>query len=206
VSLGDDALWNWLSGINQRRYEPDTGGLFLRGEVRMSNAGAMLEDRRGLDASGVASFVTVGATGIVQMGLGRQVCAIARDRVYFFLAPLVGLVWQFAGFAVDVYQTFGQQSSFSLILNIRGTEGALLAGFAEGWREPFDGWGARACSEPAIQIRRDGLECDLNAKATAALARDVAMELDLFWGHRPPRCYDPTSGAFAVGRFRQRVG
>jgi hypothetical protein len=174
-------------------YEPEPRAQFLVGRPKAFLDGIIYEDERyARDGSGRSSrFVAVERSGIVEMARTDAVYHPYKGRALYALTPIVGLLWQFLGFVASFYASFEQQRAFSLVVCIRGTEGAWLGGFGEGWAEPFSGFSDSRpeCPEPGLLIRRDGLSSTMDADALTVLIRDLATQIDNAWGVRSPRCY-----------------
>ena len=160
----DRTEWlRWLTPT-ERRYEPEQGGQFVPVFPRPNLGGVACIKLHNLEgaAADVEEYLLVGFDGSVEVGFCP---AKARDEVrrYFFGSRLVRRLWQTLGFTAEVRSKLGILAPHLLAINLRGTEGALLAGFSRGWQgqDPsVNEWLSRDapwCLEPNIQIRRECL-------------------------------------------------
>ena len=102
----------------------------------------------------------VGFDGSVELGFCP---ATVKDesQCYFWGGQLVRRLWQTVNFTADIRARLGILSPHLLVVNLRNTGGAALAGFARRWigRDPSAGVlvdfrDAPKCLAPNIQIRR----------------------------------------------------
>jgi len=182
----DRTEWlRWLTPT-ERRYEPEQGGQFVPAFPRPNLGGVACVKLHNLEgaAADVEEYLLVGFDGSVEVGFCP---AMARDEVrrYFFGSRLVRRLWQTLGFTAEVRSKLGILAPHLLAINLRGTEGALLAGFSWGWQgqDPsVNEWLSRdapRCLEPNIQIRREFTAEDFDevARATAAEPPPQVKEL-----------------------------
>lgn len=188
-----EELWSWLEP-NSRRYQPDPGGIFLPVNKRMTLDGVILTDERyylrDAQSKFIPRFLRINRNGYIELG-----CNLARkegDDVAFAYVPMIGHFWQFMGFVVELYRREAVYTPFKVMLNMKGTEGALLYSLGEGWTEPFDKpreYPPR-CPEPNIQIIKVVRSADLSDDLIAELVKEVAKRVDNAWGQRESRCYN----------------
>ena len=158
---------DWLSWLdpNQRKYEPETGSLFVPFDIRRPVLGGISCAKRdyvdgsptGLDEE----YLLTGFDGSVELGFSPARIRSASQRIYFG-GKLVRRLWQTLNFAAEVRSRLGILAPHLLAVNLRNTEGAVLAGFASRWtdQDPIGGaWvdfdEAPKCLEPNVQIRRE---------------------------------------------------
>ena len=169
----------WLRWLDptDRRYEPEPHGLFVPTFPRPNLRGAACVKPHRLEGAtpDVEEYLLVGFDGSVELGFCP---AMARDEMlrYFFGSRLVRRLWQTVNFTTDVRSKLGILAPHLLAVNLRDTEGTVLADFSRRWQgqDPsVDEWIARdapRCLEPNIQIRREftGEDFDEVTNATAA--------------------------------------
>jgi hypothetical protein len=170
---------DWLSWLdpNQRKYDPETGGLFIPYDVRRPVLGgiacAKLNYVDGAPTGFDDEYLRVEFDGSVELGFSP---ARIRDesRRIFWGEKLIRRLWQTLNFVADVRFRLGILAPHLLAVNLRNTEGAVLAGFASRWsgQDPTVGaWvdfeDAPRCLEPNIHIRREFTAQDFEAVVTA---------------------------------------
>lgn len=188
-----EGLWSWLEP-NNRRYQPDPGGIFLPVNKRTTLDGIILTDERyclrDAQTKFIPRFLRINRNGYIELG-----CNLARkegDDVAFAYVPTIGFFWQFMGFVTELYRREAVYRPFKVMLNMKGTEGTLLYSLGEGWLEPFDELREYRprCPEPNIQIIRAMRSADLSEDLIAEVVREAAERVDNAWGEREPRCYN----------------
>jgi Putative DNA-binding domain len=192
ASRQDRRAWlDWLDP-NELRYEPESNGFFVP-PVKRSVLGGVacfgpgyLEGGADLD-----EYLLTGFDGSVEFGFSSRVAMTKNDSErYFFGNTIIIRLWQTRGFAAEVRGRLGILAPHLLAVNIKGTEGAVLAGFAKDQRnrDPqasawIDFEDAPKCLETNVQIRRELTVEDFEqvAKATAGsvpgLVEDLADDL-----------------------------
>lgn len=211
IDTSKDELWNWLEP-NIRRYQPATGLIFLPPVKTTTLDGIMLAEynyRVGEDDTGYKGhFLRINRNGYIELG-----CNLAEqldDDIGFAFVPMIGLFWQFLCFVNELYRLEGMHMQFKIMLNMKGTERALLHNLGVGWTEPR-GTGGRAyrptCNIPNVQIIKELRSATIDAGDIAKIVREVAIRVDNAWGQREARCYnhvnhDP-SGQFPVNQMRR---
>ena len=196
IQSQDRREWtSWLDP-STRWYQPDMGGLFVPYLVGPTFGGVACVAPHYLEGAvaDLQEYLLVGFDGAVELGFCP---ATTRDESQhiFWGGQLVRRIWQTLNFVADVRSRLGTLAPHLLAVNIRNTEGAILAGFARGWtgRDPtVSGWvdfeDAPKCLEPNIQIRREFTAQDFEEVARADanpsqqvrdLADDVCSALGL---------------------------
>lgn len=112
-----------------------------------------------------------------------------ESQSIFWGKQLVRRIWQTLNFVAEVWYRLGILAPHLLAVNLRNTEGAILAGFARGWtgRDPtasvwVDFEDAPKCLEPNVQIRREFTAQDYEEVARAGAnpsqqVRDLADDV-----------------------------
>jgi hypothetical protein len=155
----------WTSWLDPdtRRYQPDTGGLFVPHLVRPTLGGVACVSPHYLEgaAADLKEYLLVGFDGSVELGFCPATTKDESQRI-FWGEQLVRRIWQTLNFVADVRSRLGILAPHLLAVNLRNTEGAVLAGFAQRWtgRDPtasiwVDFEDAPKCLEPNIHIRRE---------------------------------------------------
>lgn len=193
IDTSRDELWNWLD-INSRRYPPDIGGLFLPTEKRTTLDGIVLSDDKyqigDIQLNLIPRFLRINRNGYLEMG-----CSLATkdgDDIAFAYVPTVGYFWQFINFVVELYRQENINMPFKIMLNMKGTENALLYSLGKGWSEPI-GEGREYtphCIENNIQIIKEIKSADIEEGEVEKIVREVATQIDNAWGQREPRCFN----------------
>jgi len=206
----ETAIWDWLNDKNARRYPPDPSSYYLTTRTRPMLGGAMLEKAGGSPECKIKEYFTVHSSGIVEQALSDRIYRGGNNgQIFYHVTALVGLTWQFIGFVLDLYRSFGQAAPFSFLLCIRTTRGSWLNAVAPGWAEPGRGFDLEtsACRTTNVRVRRDNLTPGMDAAQTEALVRELAVDLDNAWGLPGPRSFvnpsrDPAA-PFAADLFQQ---
>lgn len=139
------------------------------------------------------SFLLIQRDGTIEFGLGQDVCSGYQNEAYFQFIPIIGRFWQFLHFVSHILaKAFPENlDGILLLLNLRGTENALLSSLAEGWAEPrFESIGSYRpkCLEKHVQVRKK-VTPDLLANDIENLVHWFATRVDNAWGAFEPRCY-----------------
>ena len=183
----DRTEWlRWLTPT-ERRHEPEQGGQFVPAFPRPNLGGVACVQLHNLEGASadVEEYLLVGFDGSVEVGFCP---AMARDEVrrYFFGSRLVRRLWQTLGFTAEVRSKLGILAPHLLAINLRGTEGALLAGFSRGWqgqdpsvnewlsRDAHGAWNRTSRSDGSSPQKED---FDEVARATAAEPPPQVKEL-----------------------------
>ena len=206
-----DELWNWLDP-SIRRYQPAPGLIFLPLEKTTTLNGIMLAEQNysiGDKNTGFTEyFIRINRNGFVELG-----CSLAtqyEDEISFAFVPMIGLFWQFLCFVNELYILESMHMPFKIMLNMKGTEGALLYSLGVGWTEPNEG-GRRAyrptCNIPNVQVIKELRNATIDAADIAKIVKEVATRVDNAWGQREARCYnnikhDPTE-QFPINQMRR---
>jgi hypothetical protein len=193
IDTAKDELWNWLD-TNKRRYQPDMGGIFLPSEKKTTLNGIVLNDERyysgGSQLNLRPRFLRINRNGYVEMG-----CSLARkygDDILFAYVPIIGYFWQFFNFILELYRHEYMNYPFKIMLNMKGTENAILGNLGKGWLEPI-GEGrlyAPRCIENNIQIIREIRSADAEQGDVEKIIKGVAAQIDNAWGQREIRCFN----------------
>ncbi len=169
---------DWLSWLdpNERKYEPDPGGLFLPYDTKrpILNGIACLQPHHRGGSADLDEYLLLGFDGSVEYGFVPAICDVelGSELVRYFLGvKLLHRLWQLLNFAAEVRSRLGIVAPHLLVVNLQGTGGAALAGFARGWVSPIeDMWDfarLQKCLEPNVQIRRELTAADFDEIETA---------------------------------------
>jgi hypothetical protein len=129
-------------------------------------------------------YLCLRADGGLEIGLGSQAAWTQNETKTFCLTALVARLWW--AFAVHAeVQMPRPDGSWEVTLALAGTQGSLLGGLAEGWPQPFQGFGHHdmaPCCEPNVLIRieRDELS---SAGDAEELAFTLGGLVENAWGH-----------------------
>ena len=193
IDTGKDELWDWLEP-NNRRYQPDPGGILLPRDKRTTLDGIIIIDEDYLPADNQRKFqhrfLRINRNGYIE--LGANFAIKYKGDVYFAYVPMIGFFWQFLGFVIELYRLAGVHSPFKVMLNMKGTEGALLWSLGKGWLEPLGDMREYRplCPEHNIQIIKQLRSSTVDDSAIAEIVREVATRVDNAWGQRETRCYN----------------
>lgn len=194
INTSGEELWTWLDP-NGRRYPPDPGGIFLPTGKRTTLEGVLLVDERYRTGGAVPEFIDrflrINRNGYIELG-----CNLASQRgddIVFAFVSMMGIFWQFLGFVRDLYRRERVHMPFKVMLNMKGTENALIGNLGEGWLEPYER-DTRVyrptCLETNIQIIEELRSADADDNNIGEIVRRVATRVDNAWGQREPRCYN----------------
>jgi len=213
IDTGKDELWDWLER-NSRRYPPDPGGIFLPTDKRTTLDGIILTEEGYSPADHQRKFqhrfLRINRNGYIE--LGANFAMKFRDDVYFAYIPMIGFFWQFIGFVVELYRLEGVHSPFKVMLNMKGTEGALLHSLGKGWLEPLGDMREYRplCPEHNIQIIEQLRSPNVDDSAIEEIIKKVATRVDNAWGQREARCYNHTEhdpeANFQIDKMRRFFG
>ena len=194
IDTSKDELWNWLDP-DDRRYQPDPRVIFLPLVKTTTLDGIMLAEnnyRIGDNDTGYQEiFLRINRNGYIE--LGCNLASQNEDEIGFALVPMIGLFWQFLCFVNELYKLEGMHMPFKIMLNMKGTEGALLHNLGVGWTEPH---GERrrsyrpTCNIPNVQIIKELRSATIDTDDIAKIVREVATRVDNAWGQREARCYN----------------
>jgi len=125
---------SWLDP-NTRRYQPDTGGLFVPHLVRPTLGGVACVSPHYLEgaAANLKEYLLVGFDGSVELGFCPATTRDESQRI-FWGEELVRRIWQTMNFVADVRYRLGILAPHLLAVNLRNTEGAVLEGLRKGGR------------------------------------------------------------------------
>ena len=158
----------------------------------------------------IRRFISINRNGYLE--LGGNFAMKYKGDVYFAYIPMIGFFWQFLGFVLELYRLEGLHSPFKVMLNMKGTEGALLYSLGNGWLEPLGDMREYRplCQEHNIQIIKQLRSSAVDDSAIAEITKEVAERIDNAWGQRETRCYnhpkfDPSEG-FQINKMRRFFG
>jgi hypothetical protein len=189
-------LYSWLKDP-ARRCAPMADVSYLPGEPKAMHNGIIMSETNMRTGRSLRRYLCVERSGIIELGLGACVCKAHENEKGYLLTPIIAAVWHFLGFAGDFYAHIHQTKRFTLLVNMRETDNALLGGLANGWRHPWatSDWKPR-CYEANVQIRHDELNPAIDADAARTIATEIAYEIESAWGAGGPgafpRCFRRT--------------
>ena len=175
IKRPDRREWSSWLDPDTRTYHPEMGGLFVPQLVRPTLGGMACVTPHYSEgaAADLKEYLLVGFDGSVELGFCPATIRGESQRV-FWGGQLVRRLWQTLHFVSDVRSRLGILAPHLLAVNLRNTEGAVLAGFASTWsgHDPTVGmWvdfeDAPKCLEPNIQIRREFTAQDFEEVARA---------------------------------------
>lgn len=106
-------------------------------------------------------YVAVDHSGSLDIGLGCEACWSQEGNRFFNLVTIVGRLWAVCHLHAGLAEALPIAGPGELVVALRGTEGAILSGFAHGWLEPLQSnRGVSVCREPNLLIRREIAERD----------------------------------------------
>ena len=115
--------------------------------------------------------------GGIEIGASRHSYEIQDTRI-LSLRHIVGLVWIAADLQADACERWKIPSPYELTIAVTNTKGAVLGGFAEGWREPGQGFGDFiACLDDQVLLR-----WELDEIEAENLAMDAGDRLEQAFG------------------------
>ena len=153
----------WLNP-NELRYPPESGGTFVPNFSRPTVGGiASIRRHRGQGQPDLEEYLIAGFDGSIELGFSSSAAnRRSISEVYFFGNNILVKLWQAINFAADVRGRLGINAPHLFVINLKGAEGAVLTGFANGWPDldPMvsvfqDFEDAPKCLEPNVQIRRE---------------------------------------------------
>lgn len=181
------SLVDWLDP-NERRYEPHPRYSYLPTAVPRPVLGGVAsldvayKDGR-MIANLLDEYVRVGFDGSVEYGFAPVSETKSSDGTVvpcFVGNKIVDKLWQTLGFAADLRARLSMATPQLLAINLAGTEGAILAGFAQGWEDPRGDPSevdrAPTCLEPNVQIQRE-LRAEDFGEVSAATASDPPRQV-----------------------------
>lgn len=193
IDTDSDELNSWFAD-NQWSYPPGAGAPFIQAHMQACSEGLLLPKWGHTRREGwLDSFLLIRRDGVIELGLGHETYSKYEKDTIFRLIGTVGRLWQYLGFLQVFFEMFlpGEPDSFLCIVNMRGTERALLGDLAEGWRSPYlhpvNSFRPR-CPDKNLQIRR-ACPAGISAAEIEKLVRWFATRIDNAWGEYEPRCY-----------------
>jgi hypothetical protein len=149
VPLDDETL-GWLS---QRRDSPYGGAVVEWGHRTRATTTALVAYDQYRDDSGWDRYLALHRHGGVEFGSGRLAYQL-REMHVFALRVIVGLAWSALAIQAEAIDRWPLEHPFELTVALRGTKGATLGNFAEGWAEPGQGLhDVSTCIEEHILLR-----------------------------------------------------
>ena len=197
------SLVDWLDP-SERRYVPRPRDLYLPTAIPRPVLGGVASlDASYKDGSMVANllsrYVRISSDGSVEYGFVPVSETKSSDGTVvpcFVGSKIVEKLWQTLGFAADLRTRLSMATPHILNINLAGTEGAILAGFAPDWEDPRGNpWEvdrAPTCLEPNVQIQRELRAEDFEEISAATAAnpprqvRELAGEICFAFGVPEP--------------------
>jgi hypothetical protein len=211
LDVGSQAFREWLSSLKWD-YCPAVESPFRHSRQQACYEGILLPVWVNSETQSVLErFLVIHRSGVAELGLGAEVCYHQQDAAAFNLIHIVGRIWQFIGFYLDIYGKFflEEQGGVTFLVNIRGTRNALLGNLAPGWKEPrlaFPEAYNPKCPDKHLQFAKS-IAVKNPDSDIEMLVHWFATRIDNSWGHFQPRCYVPAnleeSQPFAHPSFRR---
>ena len=193
LDVGSQAFREWLSSLKWG-YCPVVESPFRHSRPQASREGILLPAWLNRETQSVLErFLVIHRNGIAEFGLGAEVCYRQQDKAVFKLIHIVGRIWQFIGFYLDLYGKFflEEQGGITFLVNIRGTRNALLGNLAQGWKEPRLGFPEAynpKCPDKHLQFAKS-IDAKNSDSDIEILVHWFATRIDNAWGQFEPRCY-----------------
>jgi len=193
LDVGSQAFREWLSSLKWG-YCPVVESPFRHSRPQASREGILLPAWLNSETQSVLErFLVIHRNGIAEFGLGAEVCYRQQDKAVFKLIHIVGRIWQFIGFYLELCSRFPveQRNSITFWVNIRGTRNALLGDLAQGWKEPRPGYPEAynpKCADKHLRFSKI-IDAQNPENDIEALVRWFATRIDNAWGQFEPRCY-----------------
>ncbi|RIE15825.1 hypothetical protein SMC1_09425 [Candidatus Cryosericum septentrionale] len=188
-SGGADVDEQTIESLAQATYEWDTEHRVARlwGHGRCACVeGAALFGYPGSVQDEWSQYLCATRAGGLDVGLGSEVARLREDTKYFWLTRIVARLWS-AFSVLSSLTPLEAKGPWEVTLGMAGTEGSLLAGLGEGWREPHEGLeDANRCRLVNVLLRR---ECERWPKGddVAELAFTLGGLIENAWGYSQRR-------------------
>jgi len=142
-----------LSWLKQQRDSPYGGGAVEWGHRSRATSTALVLYDQYRDDKGWDRYLALHRHGGVDFGFGRVAYQL-RDTHIFALRAIVGVAWSVLAIQVEAIARWSLEQPFELTVALRGTKGATLGNFAEGWVEPGQGLhDVATCIEEHVLLR-----------------------------------------------------
>lgn len=193
LDTNSSELHSWISEYKWHHI-PDRHPPFLQAGVQACSKGLFLPRWvQTADEGWLEIFLLIRRDGVVEFGLGREAYSLYEEGTVFQFIQIVGRLWQYLVFLSNLFERFlpSYSEETLVIVNIRGTEEALLGNLAEGWKQPlsppYDTYRPR-CLDKHLQIQRK-ISSGTLANDVEDIVRWFATRIDNAWGQFEPRCY-----------------
>ena len=193
IDTNSEELRDWISGY-QWQDIPSVDHPFPQGRIQACSEGLLLPQWLEMSNKGwLEAFIIIHRDGICEYGIGRKAYSLFENDTIFQLILIVGRLWQFLKFVKDLHELISPNKNPEnlIIVNIRGTEKALIGNLADGWNEPlsrsFDSYRPK-CTEKHMQIQRK-ISLGFSENEIKDIVRWFATRIDNAWGQFEPRCY-----------------
>ncbi len=193
IDTNSENLRNWFSEYKWHNI-PGVDIPFSQKRIQACNEGVVLF--QSLESSiedGLDEFLLIRRDGVFEYGLGKKGYYLFEKDIIFQFIQIIGRFWQFLAFIKDLQEMYFQSKNAEtkIVVNLRGTEKALLGNLASGWNEPISGSYESyrpKCIEKNLQIKRNNLLCSSDDNIQE-IVRWFATRIDNAWGQFEPRCY-----------------
>lgn len=166
----DDEVQEWWK---TDRSPPYGGPVLDWGQNSRAAANAIVRHSHERDGGIWNHYLGLHRHGGVEAGRSRF-SWLARNGTtrFFVLRPIVAMTWSLVSLQREVQERWSLSGPFEVTVALRGTRGAGINHFAEGWRDPSQDFGfmeVRSCLDEHVLLRMEienGFE-----------AQDVAMQI-----------------------------
>jgi hypothetical protein len=193
ISTNSDDLKQWFSGYQWPEI-PGTNDPFPQKRIQACSEGLLLPQWIETPYEGwLEAFLILQRDGVCEYGIGRKAYFHFEKDTIFQLIQIIGQLWHFLLFVKYLYDLYlpHKNQDVLVLVNIRGTENALMGNLATGWKEPFsrsfDTYRPK-CYDRHLQIRRK-IGPDLLSNKVEGLVQWFATRIENAWGQFEPRCY-----------------
>lgn len=178
----DDDFWEWW---NEDWAAPFGKPLMWHSTIPTVNAAVRLRS----SGDRWTTYMAIHRHGGIEVGTDGTYTL--RDQRCFHLIHTVGLLWLALGRQAEVLRHIDLPGPWLIVLAMRGTGGAFLGGFGEGWAEPFNmAAGATTCWEPNVIIREEMDLWPTEPDEFRELAFQLGGRIEDAWGSSRRRFLD----------------
>ncbi len=127
-------------------------------------------------------YLALRRDGGIDLGLGSDCAGGGTEERHFWLVTIVGRIWAALSVYPHVLERLSVPGPWQITLAMMRTEGAHLAGVADGWADPFHGgYHLKPSKEPALLHSRVVWEWPDEA-GCQELAFQLGAVIDNTWG------------------------
>lgn len=193
-----DALKDKLTGDRQRiGWGPEWYHWLPEQFYRMfSNPQATSQEYLGTEPQGseeISHFIRIRPSGHIEVGCTSPLFVQYPEGRCFNFVRLIGYLWQMVYQSQAIYDDAGFYGEIAVWVNLVGTTGTRLIGFARGWvASPTIYQDYR----PNIRIRQRLPLASASDDEIEIMIRKIARDLGVYYGQDHPRCFDCRTSEF----------